>query len=284
MRRLLRIKEIIIIFILVAIISCDSDTPEFAEGCTEEETRCEKNIIQKCVNGKWNEIMDCTKHQKVCSIIDGEAYCMDNLTIDAGSDVDNDSDGDSDTDNDSDSDTDSDTDSDIDADSDVDSDIDSDSDTDADNDADSDADGGGDCNGWYDSLNSLCWENPPGGQFDWDEAILHCSGLGIGWRVPKIQELISLVRGCDLSECGVIDPDCLSWEASCLENCTGCPNYQGPGKDGCYWDYELDGTCTLYLSSSLQSDNPINVWNVNFISGDVFTNENVGDFWVRCVR
>ncbi|MCK9462914.1 MAG: DUF1566 domain-containing protein [Proteobacteria bacterium] len=54
---------------------------------------------------------------------------------------------------------------------------------------------------WYDEHTGLCWQDPPGDSLMiQDEAIAHCDDLVLGgrddWRLPRIQELIALVRGC----------------------------------------------------------------------------------------
>ncbi len=48
---------------------------------------------------------------------------------------------------------------------------------------------------WEDPVSGLCWQEPPSAQpFTWQAAAAHCEALGL--RLPKIQELRSLLRGC----------------------------------------------------------------------------------------
>ncbi|MCK9464119.1 MAG: DUF1566 domain-containing protein, partial [Proteobacteria bacterium] len=77
--------------------------------------------------------------------------------------------------------------------------------------------------GQLDPATNLCWQNPPpDDKLNWEAAKAYCDGLSLGghddWRLPKIHELNSIVRGCvngtasgDLrkSKCGVADPGCL---------------------------------------------------------------------------
>jgi hypothetical protein len=234
---------------------------------------------------------------------------------DGDSDADADADADADTDSDADTDTDADADADADADTDADSDSDTDADTDTDADADADADtdtdtgtgtdSGNDCTDdgvWYDNTSGLCWQNPPlGGTFSWSDAVAHCDGLSLGgfydWRLPLIQELISLIRGCagdietgDLSTsaCGVTDPGCL--EIECVDSDSGCGYcdiFEGPDDDpsGCFWDPELGGACDwFYWSSSSCTTYMTTAWYVFFGYGSVddFVKTSTGN--ARCVR
>jgi len=154
---------------------------------------------------------------------------------------------------------------------------------------------------WYDERSGLCWQNPPTGyNIEGRDAISYCEELELetsrisDWRLPNIDELASLRRGCvdgvatgDLSicECSVDDPGCL--ERSCDEGpgCRPCPYLEGPGAGGCYWDPALDGSCKDWFWSASSVAEPHNVykWYVSFATGVV--NENYGsrEFSVRCV-
>jgi hypothetical protein len=210
----------------------------------------------------------------------------------------------------SDSDTDTDTDTDIDSDSDSDTDTDTDLDTDTDSDTDSDSDTSyGGCDDidtdfdagtpgeWADPDSGLIWQNPPYGEGAcWDAAVEYCEALGNGWRLPNINELRSLIRGCPQNElggeCGLSDPDCL--DGSCTDGCVVCESLQGPGNSGCYWDAELRGSCLpspeynyygVYWSSSKEPKHESTVWNVDFSQGspDVSWTFNSSQA-IRCVR
>lgn len=170
-------------------------------------------------------------------------------------------------------------------------------DTDADSDTDADV-----CSAsgnWYDAAMGLCWQNPPSeDSFNGDDAMAYCDGLSLGgfndWRLPMIQELISLIRGCvdgvetgDLStsDCGVSDPNCLAW--NCWEAaCNNCDYYTGPDDDpdGCYWDPSLAGYCNCYWSSSLFAGSGSAAWYVYFNGGHVNNAVKSLTYKVRCVR
>jgi hypothetical protein len=152
--------------------------------------------------------------------------------------------------------------------------------------------------GRYDPLTGLCWEEPPsGGELDWDSAVAYCNALSIGgfddWRLPMIQELVSLIRGCmdctdtgdlAISECGVTDPDCLIWDP-CWDECGTCEELAGPDDDpaGCFWDPALSGVCITYWSAS-SCEPSTYAWIVYFQLGGVYVREKVETEYFRCVR
>ncbi len=224
---------------------------------------------------------DCSPGE-VCS--NGE--CVDNEIGNSDSDVD--SDTDTDADGDADTDTDGDTDGDADTDSDMDSDTDSDTDT---GNSDSGIDTGGTCAGsgvWLDPTTGLCWEHPPV-QSTWYDAPGHCASIGPDWGLPNIQTLVTLVRFCDQSNCGVTDPDCLSW-GGCWDDCIRCNDGEGPA-GGCYWDFEIavDGLCggteaVSVWSSSTYPAKPENAWDVNFNNGRPNMRLKSSTQWLRCLR
>jgi len=192
---------------------------------------------------------------------------------------------------------------DTDTDTDVDTDADSDSETDADSGTDTeteteteDCEAGGN---WYDPDTGLCWQNPTSGiWFNWLEALDYCDGLSLGghddWRLPLIQELISLLRGCwdgtevgnyGTNTCLVSDPDCL--DAECNDTgCAYCDEWEGEDDDpeGCYWDPALTGYCDMFFSSSIHNDDETAVWFVSFRLGGVAATYAWSECDVRCVR
>jgi hypothetical protein len=155
---------------------------------------------------------------------------------------------------------------------------------------DEDPDGGPDwCEGWYDPDTELCWKvMPEYWAYSPIPMSAFCAGLGPNWRVPLVQELITLVDGCASSGCGVSDPDCL--ESTCNDgpDCGACSEYDGPGDFGCYWGPNLGGWCEYgYRSASDCSDCwPVKSWVVHFRDGNVQLR--MGDDWppgyLRCVR
>lgn len=168
---------------------------------------------------------------------------------------------------------------------------------------DADADGSGtSCSGgWLDPVTSLCWQDPAYEEFwRWDDALAYCAALarpGYGlssWRLPTIDELRSLIRGCPKTEtrgacnatggCADLDYD-ECWNPSC----DGCSHSGGPGVGGAYWPAALEysGQYDLYyLSSStvLLGGTP-RPWIVHFDLGSVFAELSWGGpRRVRCVR
>jgi len=158
-----------------------------------------------------------------------------------------------------------------------------------------------DCDGGkLDPSTDLCWQDPPTqAPLAWNEAIAYCDALSLegrdDWRLPMIQELISLVRGCvdgvttderDKSLCGLTDPDCLS--ETCADyspsSCGGCAG-MGLSDDGpldCYWDPVLQGSCAVYWSSSPYDG--LNAWFVDFDYGGASVSGKDMAIGARCVR
>jgi len=188
--------------------------------------------------------------------------------------------------------------SDSDADNDADTDVDMDTGTETGTDNEGDAGGNSE---WCDPETGLCWQNPSSEElFVWNEAVMYCESLSLGghgdWRLPMVQELISLIRGCvggnatgDLStsECGVTDPGCL--EIICDDSdCAFCNSQEGPDDEpsGCYWYPDLSGYCfsSWYWSSSSQVDIEGDAWVVHFGSGNVLYFDKISNNAVRCVR
>ena len=156
-----------------------------------------------------------------------------------------------------------------------------------------DSEPGGSAGSWTDAKSGLTWQNPPAGEkLEWDEAKKYCDNLNLAghtdWRLPTIDELRSLVRGCPPIEsdgdCNITDGGCLAYSCrddSCYD--TGCSSGEGPA-DGCFWPGDLEGKCSWYWSSSAVADNDYFAWFVRFYNGLV-DSDNVNDgILVRCVR
>jgi hypothetical protein len=150
---------------------------------------------------------------------------------------------------------------------------------------------------WTDPTTSLMWQNGTtvgSDTYVWQDAMNYCAGLiwggYTGWRLPRIDELRSLVRGCDSSDtgglCGVTDScsDQNCWSVGC----DGCDPLGGPGPGGAYWPLEISGYVGNdddYWSSStfvVSGDNFS--WPVNFYDGAIMENyiDNYGN--VRCAQ
>ena len=97
----------------------------------------------------------------------------------------------------------------------------------------------------------LEWQEEDDGiQRTWREAMDYASSLGNGWRLPTIEELISII------DHKRYDPACK------IENC----------RSSCYW------------SSSPIASNSSYAWSVNFTNGSVGYNLKGYHHYARCVR
>ena len=108
---------------------------------------------------------------------------------------------------------------------------------------------------WIDDGTGLVWElEPAGGNPNVADAVTYCQGLTLlgssGWRVPTVDELRTLVRGCEDTQTGgacELTDDCATTDCR-NDACDGCIDAAnaGPGMFGCYWDPNLLGTCGRY--------------------------------------
>ena len=128
---------------------------------------------------------------------------------------------------------------------------------------DDDADGGI----WTDPATVLMWEKSPATDpLYWQEAINYCQELRLAgyddWRLPTIDELRSLIRGCDRTgrggDCNVTD-SCTSLECQ-NEACDGC---NGGNSDNCYLEPALSGSCDTHWSYSTDTEKNC-AWYVDF--------------------
>ena len=149
--------------------------------------------------------------------------------------------------------------------------------------------GGGVCT----DESGLQWEEPTsGGNVIWDVASNYCQTLGLGghddWRLPTLDELRTLVRGCNPTASGGtcrLGTSCATW--SCYsDDCLGCSYGLGPATGGCYWDAGLAGTCKEYWSSTTLPDQASEVWLQNYLAGGGMAHIFESSFApsLRCVR
>jgi hypothetical protein len=126
---------------------------------------------------------------------------------------------------------------------------------------------------------------------DWESGVAHCRDLelnGVGWRLPTIGELRSLIRGCPATlgggPCRITDT-CLSFDACETAECEGCEMDVGPD-GGCYWPDELGGSCSLfYWSSSTIEETPERAFYIIFSWAHMSARTKSFFFGpVRCVR
>ena len=176
---------------------------------------------------------------------------------------------------------------------------DDDNDDDDDGGGDDDDDSGGDDDGGDDEPNydDLVWQNPPSDAvFTHAEAAPHCDNLVLDgyddWRLPTINELRSIIRGCESTElggeCGVAD-DCTGHHSDCFDwdTCATCDYLTGPGPGGAYWPADFSGEIGTYWSSTALAETDIDSWCVDYSDGAVHYGEIEYDghtYSVRCVR
>jgi hypothetical protein len=130
------------------------------------------------------------------------------------------------------------------------------------------------------------------------------------WRLPTLDELRTLVRGCPESApdgaCGVSDScaeitcggaPCVQCANTCTAGtcsfeqgaCAGCDHGGGPNYDGCYLPDDLDWGCQQFWTSNVAAGSTaVNgaYWGIDFKSGSVvaLTNNLPGPARATCVR
>lgn len=148
-----------------------------------------------------------------------------------------------------------------------------------------------------DPENGLMWErDSPTNTVTWADADAYCNGFLLGghadWRLPTINELRSIVRGCEATELGGNCQVSIYCNAMSCANypCFGCPNFGGPGPGGCYWPDEFGGSglCGWEIWSSTKvMETPLEMrWtlksNVACVSHEQESRDNAAV--VRCIR
>jgi hypothetical protein len=147
-----------------------------------------------------------------------------------------------------------------------------------------------DFGGAYDPETGLVWQNPAlDDLLMWQEAMEYCAELVHGgyddWRLPDVDELQTLLRGCPGAEdCGVDDPECLTSDCNDGPNCGGCEDWEGPTTDGCYTVGYLEGWCELYWSRSPAVPGVYRFWLVDFVQAKTPSDEIGYANGVRCIR
>jgi hypothetical protein len=154
-----------------------------------------------------------------------------------------------------------------------------------------------DCDGGkLDIATNLCWQDPPfSPAMTYEDAEYNC-GVNVGgahnnWSLPSIDELITLLRGC---QDGTITGDHLSrslcemasinYSDDDVLSCGSCDWYSGPGENGHYRDPALDGDGNAYWSYTTPGPYPNNPWLVDFLYGTVVNTDADLLYYTRCVR
>ena len=149
---------------------------------------------------------------------------------------------------------------------------------------------------WYDSSSGLTWQTPSTYRnMDWQDAIDYCGDLDADdssdWRLPKVEELRSLIRGCPATETGGSCPvgedndGCPSYSMCWDDSCNGCMHDEGPGEMDLYWPNEMPTVEKgWFWSSSVDEDAVDNIWLVSFYEGSVYVGSSTTWNKVICVR
>jgi hypothetical protein len=107
--------------------------------------------------------------------------------------------------------------------------------------------------GVHDLVTGLTWQRAVAAQRAWSDAMAFCSALGMGWRLPSLSELQTIVD----------------------------ETKQSPPIDGVAFPQTPAG---LFWTSSPQAGQPNYAWYVAFLHGHADTDVTSNAFWVRCVH
>jgi serine/threonine protein kinase len=156
---------------------------------------------------------------------------------------------------------------------------------------------------WIDSTSGLVWQvSPANPAMDWLAAKTFCSNLRVvdhdDWRLPKLSELRSLVRGCAETRLGGscrVSDRCLT--RSCWEEvCVHCAVHRDVSvadempretsdESESFLPTAINGGCCQYWSSSPVANTPNRAWLIDFSNGAAIGNGHVSyQARVRCVR
>jgi hypothetical protein len=146
---------------------------------------------------------------------------------------------------------------------------------------------------WLDPATGLRWQQPPSnGKLVHSAAKTYCTDLDLGgytdWRLPRIDELRGLIRGCPATETGGACSVTNSCTKTACKNaaCDGCTEGQGPNA-GCYWAPELTGDCGWCWSGDNVQDAASMTWVVVYEGGYLYQSAQAPVIVannVRCVR
>ena len=142
----------------------------------------------------------------------------------------------------------------------------------------------------YDSTTHLTWSAISPIDMTWEGALSYCN-TNLGWRLPNINELRTLILNCSGSvtggNCAIKDPECLSLNCWSQDYCGSCSpddidiinSKLGDGQDIGLWSSSVCPDCG---QKSPQG------WYVSFYSGNIFYEDffriSSMKFKVRCIK
>jgi len=129
-----------------------------------------------------------------------------------------------------------------------------------------------------DSGSGLQWQNYDIDSFvTFEKAVAYCENLELGsysnWRLPSIEELRSLVRGCDKTFTGGtcnIQNHCTETSSGCSVSCFGCSSGEGPDENYLYWPTELNLPSMYKYWSSTLYDGERKAWTMDFENAGIY--------------
>lgn len=137
-----------------------------------------------------------------------------------------------------------------------------------------------------DSSTHLLWSAKTTATYNWSDLKNYCLTMGNGWHLPTIDELRTLVLGCDETApngaCNVKE-GCLSNTSSCYTT-DDCISKNCPTKtDGSHSKF---GDTEFLCSSSEQSDDASRAWGINFKIASIgtFAKTDTERAYARCVK
>lgn len=134
-----------------------------------------------------------------------------------------------------------------------------------------------------DPIMNLTWQRGHSKEpMNYKEAVAYCKTLELedekGFRLPKINELRALIRGCNApNSCGDL--------SSQKEDCVWCDKGKGPGDRGSYLSKGLwQGKGMIFWSESLLTKDTSRAWYVNYEEGHIYSYDKNSKYYVRCVK
>ena len=138
---------------------------------------------------------------------------------------------------------------------------------------------------WDDSENGLIWQAGKVSTNTWAGALDYCEALDLAgfsdWRLPNIDELKSLVKGCASTPLCTVTSSCTGFTA-----CNGGSDHCKKGcASGNYLPPEIGQQKESYWTSDEEAQATTNAWLVSFTTGSVHYMKKTWDNQLaRCVR